>query len=411
MNRTPASAADRTAWLVVGICFLALSLSFSARAMLGLLMPTWEIELGWSRTFVSTAGALALVVMAVVAPLAGNLVDRNGPRGLLCWGLAVLGAGALLVSIADSRWLFLLAFSAVSGIGFGIVAVHIVSTTVAKTFRDGAGLAIGVATSGATAGQLLVVPALALVVTTMGWRPTLAVLGIGALLLIPVIAGFFGAGRPASPAAPDTPADPLPARLALLMRSPVFHALFWSYMICGFTTSGVIETHLLPYMAACGFPPLDGATAYGVLSAVNMVGMIVAGYLADRVHRPRLLAAIYFLRALSFIPLFYIVGDLPLLFLFAVMFGLFDYSTIPVTASLVASHMGLRVMGLTMGLLAAGHALGGAAGAFFGGVLFDLFARYTEMWLIALGLALLAALIALTIPERGDRAAPEPVPA
>ena len=61
-------------------------------------------------------------------------------------------------------------------------------------------------------------------------------------------------------------AEPLRARLGFLARSPVFHALFWSYVVCGFTTTGVIETHLLPYAAACGFPPLQGATAYGVLS-------------------------------------------------------------------------------------------------------------------------------------------------
>jgi len=407
----PTIAADRTAWLIVGIGFLALSLAFSARSVLGLLMPIWEAELGWSRTFVSTGGALALVMMAAVAPLAGNMVDRVGPRGLLCWGLAALGGGALMVAIADSPWQFLLAFSVVAAFGFGVVATHVVSTAIALTFRSGAGLPTGIATSGATAGQLLVIPLLAAVVTTMGWRPAVAALGIGALLLIPVVLGFVRTKPMAPHAVRSDAVEPLSARLSMLLRRPVFHALFWSYVICGFTTSGVIETHLLPYAAACGFPPLDGAAAYGVLSGVNMVGMIAAGYLTDRVHRPRLLAAIYFLRGLSFIPLFYVVGDLPLLFTFAVMFGLFDYSTIPVTASLVASHIGLRVMGLSMGLLAAGHALGGAAGAFLGGVLFDLFARYTEMWLMALALALLAGLIVLTIPERGEGVILEPAPA
>src|SRR3546814_19677156 len=75
--------------------------------------------------------------------------------------------------------------------------------------------------------------------------------------------------------------------MVLLARSPAFHAIFWSYTICGFTTSGVIETHLMPYAALCGFPPVPSATAYGLLSGVNLIGMIVAGWLSDRVHRPR----------------------------------------------------------------------------------------------------------------------------
>ncbi|MGO4841840.1 MFS transporter, partial [Rhizobiaceae sp. 2RAB30] len=71
-----------------------------------------------------------------------------------------------------------------------------------------------------------------------------------------------------------------------LIRLPPFHILFWSFLLCGFTTTGVIETHLLPYAAFCGFPPLPSATAYGVLSAVNLGGMILAGYLGDTVNRP-----------------------------------------------------------------------------------------------------------------------------
>ncbi|NIR29176.1 MAG: MFS transporter [Gammaproteobacteria bacterium] len=47
-----------------------------------------------------------------------------------------------------------------------------------------------------------------------------------------------------------------------LLRSRVFQLLFCSFTICGYTTSGVIETHLLPYTSYCGIPPVPGATAY-----------------------------------------------------------------------------------------------------------------------------------------------------
>ena len=86
-------------------------------------------------------------------------------------------------------------------------------------------------------------------------------------------------------------------------------------------------------------------------------------------------------------------------FSFAVIYGVFDYSTVPPTASLVASHLGLRIMGLAMGLISGGHALGGALGAFLGGYLFDLFARYSEMWLFAFATALLAGLMVYALRE------------
>ena len=72
-------------------------------------------------------------------------------------------------------------------------------------------------------------------------------------------------------------------------------------------------------------------------------------------NRPLLLGGIYVVRGLTFILLVQVGADLETLFLFAVLFGLVDYSTVPVTASLVASHIGIRVMGLAFGLISAGH--------------------------------------------------------
>ena len=162
----------------------------------------------------------------------------------------------------------------------------------------------------------------------------------------------------------------------------------------------MIETHFLPYAAFCGFGPVPSATAYGVLSAVNMLGMIGAGWLADRMNRVALLAAIYLLRGLTFVILMNVGADYEMLMLFALLFGAVDYATVPVTASLVASHLGLRVMGLAMGLIAAGHAIGAALGAFMGGYLFDLGQHYDGLWLGSLALAFGAGLMVLLLRDR-----------
>lgn len=385
-------------WIVVALCFAGLSVARSGNAALGLTMPFWEIDLGWSRSFVSLGGALALLVVAAIAPLAGNALDRYGPRFLLTFGLTAVGAGMLLTATMSAPWQFLLFFSGVAAIGFAIMANHIVSTTIALHFTEHRGLATGTATAGSTAGQLIVIPVLAWVLSTQGWRGSYAVLGLAALLLAPVMWRVI---RPniAVRARGATPHAALWRRLSFLLRQPVFHALFWSFTICGFTTAGVIETHLIPYAVTCGFPPLQGAGAYGILSAFNMVGMVTAGYLSDRVHRPTLLGCIYIFRGLSFILLMQITGDFSLLVIFAIVFGVFDYSTVPVTASLVASHLGLPIMGLTMGILAAGHAVGGALGAFLGGWLFDLYARYDAVWVASIALAVAAGVLCFTIRE------------
>lgn len=220
-----------------------------------------------------------------------------------------------------------------------------------------------------------------------------------------VVANAHAAPSRGSGAGLETPAaESLPKALARLLRSPVFHAIFWSYTICGFTTSGVIETHLLPYASLCGFGAVLSATAYGLMSAVNLIGMIGAGWLSDRFHRPMLLAMIYLARAGAFVLLMFVGGDYRLLITFAILFGLFDYSTVPVTASFIASRMGKEVLGLSMGLLSAGHAVGGAAGAWVGGLVFDGSGGYRLLWIVSLALALGAAtLVAGLADPVGER--------
>ena len=180
---------------------------------------------------------------------------------------------------------------------------------------------------------------------------------------------------------------------------PVFWLLGSGFFICGFTTAGVVKVHMIPYAVSCGFPPVQSATAYGVLSLFSLIGMIGYGWLSDRYHRPMLLASCYFVRAFTFVMLIYITGNPTLLYAFAIMFGIFDYATFPLVASIVASHIGRHIMGLTMGLIFALHALGGALGSFMGGYLYQLFSRYDWVWLISIALAFAAAILSIMIRE------------
>jgi len=397
-DRPPSPAA----WLLVGLCFLALALAFSARSALGLAMPLMQAEFGWSRSELSLGGALALIVMAGLAPLAGSLVDREGPRRVLCGGLLLVGGGSLLTAASDSLGLFYLAFSVVAALGFGAVALHVVATAVAGAFELRRGLAIGIATAGSTAGLLLLMPLLALLQESLDWRWSFIGLGLACLALVPFAWRLLPRGAAAHKAAERT--APLGTRVGFLLRSGTFQLLFWSFAICGFTATGAIEVHFLPYAALCGLPPLPSATAYGLMAAVNLGGMVLAGWLCDRMNRPLLLALIYFGRAGSFLVLMQTVDSLPQLYLFAVLFGLFDYATVPVTASLVARNLGLGVMGLAMGLLSAGHSLGAALGAWLGGLLYDRTASYDWLWIAAFALAAFAGLLALLVRDRGAAA-------
>lgn len=397
-----ATRANWRPWLMVGLSFLALALTYSTRATFGLVMPLLEEELGWTRSFTSAIAATALMTTAILAPLGGRLVDRQGARAVTLLGMALLAAGCFMIAVTSQPWAFLLAFGGVAATGFGLVAVHVVSTAVEQEFDSHQGLATGIATSGASAGQLLVVPLLALLMASYDWR--LAFIALGAMTLVMMLCvrrWFPGGTGPAGAAGKSNPRETsLLQDTWAILRMPAFQILFWSYFLCGFTTTGVIETHFLPYAAFCGFGPIPSATAYGLLSAINLLGMILVGWLTDHVNRPLLLGGIYLIRGLTFIVLLQVGTNLETLFFFAVVFGLVNYSTTPVTASLVASHIGIRVMGLAFGLISAGHQVGAALGAYFGGVLFDLYARYDWVWWSSLWLAVLAGALVLVLRDK-----------
>ncbi len=398
---SPSSATPRQVqpWAIVAFGFLALAIASSARATLSLLMPVWQAEFGWTSSYISGIGALALVMVAIVAPFAGRLVDKMGPRFTLNLGLGLLGIGCGLVATMTGKLMFVIGYGGFCAVGFGVVASHVVATAVTRSFSAHTGVAVGTATSGATGGQFVIVPLIALLLSFASWRWCFGALSLASLALIPCIRVMMQDRATARRDGKTVQTSTSFAQdFGYILRRPAFHALFWSFLICGFTSSGAIETHLLPFAAFCGFPPLQSATAYGLLSLVNLFGMIGAGWLTDKVNRPTLLASIYILRGLTYLILVFMPGtSIETLFLFAFLFGIVDYSTVPVTASLAASHIGLPVMGQAMGMISAGHALGSALAAYLGGYVFDTTGEYELLWLGSLWLLIAASVMAILI--------------
>lgn len=408
------SSANR-GWVVVALCFLALAFAFAARSSVSMVLPSWEAEMHWTRAISATGSSIVLTMMAIGSPVAGNLMDRFGPRQVFFCGLIALALGLIGTSFATEPLHYFALFGMVGGVGWAAVSIPMATAAVSGYFRENRGLPIGIAISGATGGQMPVLYLLGSLVAATGWRNSYLVLGAVVAALAFLVRLLFrppandGGSSAGGFALID---DSFGDRLRFLFANRTFLLLLAAFTLCGFTTAGVIDVHFIPYAISCGYTLVDSTFAYGIHGIGNLAGVILLSWMADHVHRPRLLAAIFFLRALVFLSLFYIGGDVRLMFLFAGIFGLLNFSTFPVIANIVSTHIGVRIMGLTLGLLFGGHSLGAAIGSVLGGWFFDLFAKYDWVWWLSSALAALAGVCAILIREtRAAPAAPVPVPA
>ena len=388
-------------WSIVVFGFLCLAFSYSVRSAFSLVIPMLETDYGWTRTSVSSIFSVALVVMAIVSPIAGRMVDKYEPKFVLFIGTGAMGVGCFLASVTDQWWLVMIGFGGISAVGFGLVAPHVLSTAIEQRFNSHQGIAISVSTSGSTAGQFVLVPIVALMVTVVSWQSSFVVIGLACILMAFAIHRYFPSALTSGKRVEGSGDDNTDwmEDIALLARFPAFHILLWSYVICGYTTSGIIETHFLPFASFCGVPPVASATAFGILSVANMIGMIFVGWLTGHVNGAFLLAGIYAIRVTSFLLLMDVRVEYETLVMFSVVFGLVDYSTFPVTARLVAIHVKRRVVGLAMGLILGAHQLGGAVGAYAGGYMYEKYLQYDWVWMSSIWVTIVACLLVLPLAK------------
>lgn len=400
----------RGAWVVVGILFLAQAVALGVRSTIGLLVRPWEAEFGWDRAAISLTASVGFVMYGLAQAACGRWADRTGPRLIFAASLSIVGVGTAAVGSIVALWQAYLVFGVLIMLGIGGASSPTSAVAVARWFTRRRGLALGIVSAGSAAGQFVLLPAMAALVEAVGWRMAFLVLGAGVLLVaVPIVLVFLrddpdsGAARGARRAA--TEGRPLP--VLEIGRHANFWWLAMSFFVCGVTTSGLIDTHLIPFAQDHHISAVTAATAFGVLSLVNMVFTIVAGAVGDRWGYKWLLGWIYAGRAATLVFLIF-ARDPVLLFVFAVVFGIVDFSTVAPTTALSTVLFGRRSAGTVYGLVALSHQIGSALGSYAGGVIHDLTGSYTLFFVAAAIASGAAALMSWAIAE--DRVAGQVIP-
>jgi len=250
---------------------------------------------------------------------------------------------------------------------------------------------------------------------TVGWRGAIVLLIVACVAVLVPVALFmrdrpadvgtraFGEGALVSAAERADDERRTPLRDAV--RTTDFWLLAGSFFICGYTSNGLIGTHLIPHAVEHGFTAVTAASAVGVMGAMNIVGTLSSGWLSDRFDNRKLLAVYYGFRALSLAALPLVIEARGLYF-FAILYGLDWIATVPPTANLTAKIFGRASLGTIYGWIFFSHMLGAAIAAYLGGFFHELLGDYHFMIISAALLGFVAAGLALRIQEPARGTAP-----
>ncbi len=396
------------AWVVVAVTFLALLVASSVRAAPGILITPLEKEFGWDRAAISAAIAMSILTFGLGGPISGALVNRFGPRKVILFGCVSIAVGLIAFLQLRDIWQFFLFWGVIVGIGTGAVGNVLGATVAHRWFRTHRGLVIGAFGAATSTGQLLFIPAMAALTDIQGWRSAIVLL-VAACLIVLIPVAIFMRDRPEDMGAraygeqlvisdEDRASDTRNTPLRAALRTADFWLLAGSFFICGYTSNGLIGTHLIPHAIEHGFTTVTAASAVGLMGAMNIIGTLGSGWLSDR-----LLAAYYTFRAisLSVLPL---VVDAQGLYLFAFVYGLDWIATVPPTANLVASIFGRASLGTIYGWVFFSHMVGAAIAAYLGGYAHTVLGDYHLMFISAALFGIVAAGLALRIQAPGRAA-------
>lgn len=377
----PLAAAETIVWAAMFYSFPALLLD-------------WERELGWSKTELSGAFTVALALSALLAPVAGRLIDRNLGH-LVLTGSAVLGAAALaLLANASTLWQFYAAWFAI-GIAMSGALYEPCFAFLTRTMGDRARKSITLVTLIAGFAGTVSFPGVHALLLVTDWRGAVMVLsGVVALTAVPLF--WIGCAHARSGTAPHTEstATHRSASAFRAMAQPTFWLLAVSFSMIALS-HGLVLTHLLPLLdergvardtavlAASMIGPMQVAGRLAMMAAEKITSMVVIG------------AACFIAMGVAALSLLGAAAVPMLLVTFVVLHGSGYGVTSIVRPVLIADLLGRVSFGLLAGLLAVPFLAATAASPTIAAMVWEVGGYDMVIWVVVsatmLGLATLLA--------------------
>ena len=389
---------------------LILIVGFAIRASFGVFQIPIEEEFGWLRADFSLAIAIQNLAWGIGQPLFSMIAEKYGDRKAIFLGSVLYAVGLILSSYAVTplahQFLEILIGFGIAGMGFGVI-LAVIGRTTSEKHRS---LALGIATSAGSLGQIIGPPVIEKLLQQMPWQEVfmvLAVIVMASMVLLPMI-------KSKTPTAMQGNDLSMSEVLGKALKDPSFAMIFLGFFSCGFQIA-FITAHFPAYIAEmCSAIPQNsvlrsmgiastsslGAFSIAIIGTANLVGTITAGALGSRFSKKSLLSLIYLGRTIA-AALFIMIPMTPdSVVIFSIVMGSLWLATVPLTSGLVGHIYGMKFMGTLYGIVFFSHQLGGFLGVWLGGLFYDQFGNYDLVWWVGIGVGAFSAIIHLPVREK-----------
>src|SRR5881397_621941 len=408
-------------WVIVAVVFVTMAVGVNARTAFSLLFPPILDEFGWERGVTAGAFSFGFLVSAGLSPSLGRLMDRRGPRVVMERGVTLMAAGLLLAPLAREPWHRYATLGVLVGGGSVVLGYTGQALFLHDWFVRRRGLAMSVAFSGVGVGSIVLLPWLQTLIGASGWRAACWAMVILVLVLLaplnlllrrrPEELGLHPDGDSSSPNAPASSqatnvVDVAWAAVEWTLGRAVRTARFWWIALgyfFGLFSWYAVQVHQTKYLVEIGFSQTHAAWALGLVSLVAVPGQIALGHLSDRVGREWVwtVGSLGFVLCLLALLALRHAPTPALLYLMVIAQGLLGYSLTSVIGAIPVEIFEGRHYGAIFGTLMLAAIVGGAAGPWLTGALYDITGSYTPAFWIAIGGSALSALaIWLAAPRK-----------
>jgi len=362
-------------------------------------------ELGASLTLVGIIGGLEGLTRILFSVPIGMLSDARGRKGVISAGLLLFAASFFLYPLAPGPY-FLLPIRIVTGLAVPatfFIGIAYVSDIVARADQ---GLVIGLYTTCMGLGFAVGSALGGQVVEHYGYAACYRLAALVALLGFAFLRLGPSAGHRPKPKAAHRASEPLPARLALLVREPSILAASLGNMLISVVLEGAIFNFFPLYVASLSVSEATIGSMFSARTVMSTLARLPTGALTTRLPSRRfmiaaLLLAMAMVSLISFIRAPAVLGVV--LAAEGIAFGVFLASG----HTCVAECSTEDNRGMVTGIYNTAGSMGTALGPFALGPVADLWGLETVFWLTGVllffGVCAILFLNYLTRSQSGDR--------